>query len=129
MTQEELLSQILDSLNATNERLDTMYQYAIERDQKIDAYIQQKDEESLSEKEEAKQAEQSQKDATAKALESTLDYTQVLNDLSTHTVAISKSMSDTNDNLKVSNTFLTCIVVILGLLCGFLFARCVWRKF
>lgn len=129
MTQEELLSQILESLNSTNERLDTMYQYTLERDQKIDAYIQQKDEQSLSEKEEAKQVEQSQKDATAKALESTLDYTQVLNDLSTHTVAIQKSMSDANDNLKVSNTFLTCIIVILGLLCGFLFARCVWRKF
>lgn len=129
MTQEELLSQILEVLNATNDRLDIMHEYTIERDKQIDVYLQEKDAQIQLEKEEAKAAKQAEIDSLSQTDTSAQDYTKILSDMYTQTVELEKSLSTSNESIKVSNTFGICLIVLLGLLCGVTFARIIWRKF
>lgn len=130
MGQEELLSQIIECLNSTNEKLDNIYNYQVERDKQVDLYIQQKDEQSIAEKElenqkiiEKEKAESEQQDSNLP-----IDYTQTLENLSKITTSMSKDLATTSSDLKFNNTINISFVAILGLLCGVFFARVIWRK-
>lgn len=125
---DELLQQILEAINGTNERLDNL-QIIVEGMGKSD--------EGGSDTEQAAVVEEpvSKVEESLQNIESGVNQINgVLADggQKTETVATevdyTKSISDVHNGVLFGNTLLLSITVVLGLLFGLQIARIVWRK-